>query len=138
MWLIAQLKRLSDDEAELTQLWRVPSSDIDPKVLYIRFDTIEERRQFRNLANFLGQNDEKLGKQLILEFMEKFPETLTTDLDSFKRQLAQRMKNLAYLEEQAAIYSASLVPLELHNKVESEKDAIKILKERIQTWNTED
>jgi hypothetical protein len=89
------------------------------------------------LANFLGYNDERLGKQIIFEFMEKFPETLTTDLASFKRQLTQRMKNLAYLEEQAAIYSAGQEPLELHNKIESEKNAIAILQDRIQNWDIE-
>lgn len=134
MWLIAQLASLPDGNQELTQLWRIPSSDIDPKVLYIRFDTVEERKRFKNLANFLGQNDEALGKKLILEFMAKFPETLTKDIESFKRQLIQRQKNLNYLEERAAKYGGN-VPVELHNQIEEEKEAISILQGRIDTWN---
>ncbi len=134
MWMIAQFTPLPDSNQELTQLWYIRSSDIDPKVLYIRFDTVEERKRFRNLASFLGQNDERLGKKLILEFMEKFPDTLTSDIESFKRQLTQRQKNLNYLEERAAKYAGN-VPVELHNQIEDEKEAISILKNRIDTWN---
>lgn len=135
LWFIAQLNRLPNSDEELTQLWPVRSSDYDPKVLYIRFDTIEERKQFRNLANFLGQRDDELGKRLILEFMANFPETITSDVESFKRQLIQRQRNLNYLEEQATTYGVTDIPLELHNKIEAEKKAVEILRNRIEKWD---
>lgn len=137
IWFIAQVASLPNNDKELTQLWPIRSTDYDPKVLYIRFDTVEERKQFRDLANFLGHNDEQLGKQLILEFMAKLPDTLVLDIESFKRQLSQRRRNLNYLNEQSAMYSAADVPLDLHNKIEAEKVAIAMLENRINTWDEE-
>jgi hypothetical protein len=71
--LVAQLRLLSDADAELTQLWRVLSSDTHPKTLFVTFDTVEEREQFRRLAQNLGINDEELGLRLLRDFMNKHP-----------------------------------------------------------------
>jgi hypothetical protein len=69
MQFIAQLRK--DGAAhELNQLWFVPSSDRDPKVLYVRFDTEEERKRFGELASELGWNDEDLGLRLVSQFMQ--------------------------------------------------------------------
>lgn len=67
---IAQLQSSLSEELELTQLWFVRSSDSDPRVLYIRFDTASEREEFRKLAQNLRWVDEELGKRLVLDFME--------------------------------------------------------------------
>jgi hypothetical protein len=71
---IAQLKKSDENGWKLTQLWMIPSSDINPKTLYVTFETVEERKQFKRLATKLGRNDQELGLQLVLEFMRKFPE----------------------------------------------------------------
>ncbi len=59
---------------------------------------------------------------------------IVENVGSFRRQLVQRSKNLSYLEEQATLYPAGQIPLELHNKIEKEKEAIEVLKGRIQRW----
>lgn len=70
---IAQLESLPDSEQSLTQLWRISSTDINPKTLYVTFETVEERKRFKELANSLGWHDENLGLNLVLDFMAKFP-----------------------------------------------------------------
>jgi hypothetical protein len=68
---IAQLESLADDEQSLTQLWRISSTDINPKTLYVTFETVEERLRFKEIANSLGWHDDNLGLNLILDFMAK-------------------------------------------------------------------
>jgi hypothetical protein len=74
MEFIAQLSTSDGDQYTLTQLWRISSSDINPKTLYITFESVEERERFRRLATKLGWNDEALGLQLVIDYMTKFPE----------------------------------------------------------------
>jgi hypothetical protein len=74
MEFVAQLSPLDNDRYALTQLWRIPSSDINPKTLYVTFETVEQREQFRRLATKLGWNDEALGLQLVIDYMTKVPE----------------------------------------------------------------
>lgn len=76
---IVQLRNVSDSEMELTQLWRVLSSDTHPKTVFVTFDTVEEREQFRKPAQNLGMNDETLGLELCRDFMRKHPAIFLTD-----------------------------------------------------------
>lgn len=76
---IAQLYCHSIDEYEMTQLWRVSSSDTHPKTLFVTFATVEEREKFRKLATNLGIKDDDLGLQLILDFMKKHPGRFLTN-----------------------------------------------------------
>ncbi len=68
---IVQLKRLSDSEQELTQLWKIQSGDDHPKTLWVTFDTVEERKEFAAAARDLGWNEEELGLELVRDFMKK-------------------------------------------------------------------
>lgn len=70
---IIQLIIIDSDSYELTQLWRVSSSDTHPKTLFITFETVEKREKFKRLSDNLGTKDEDLGLQLILDFMSKHP-----------------------------------------------------------------
>lgn len=70
---VVQLEYLAHNEYSLTQLWKIASSDINPKTLYVTFETVDERKRFKNLATKLGFNDEDLGLRLVLDFMSKFP-----------------------------------------------------------------
>ena len=45
--------------------------DKNQKTLSINFDTVEQRQQFKQIAESLEWNDRELGKQLILDFMTK-------------------------------------------------------------------
>lgn len=76
---IAQLLSRGDEGYEMTQLWRVSSSDSHPKTLFVTFATVEEREKFRKLAANLGSKDEDLGLQLVIDFMEKHPRRFFTD-----------------------------------------------------------
>lgn len=76
---IVQLAEKGGDDYELTQLWRVSSSDTHPKTLFVSFETVEEREQFRQIAANLGIHDQQLGLQLCKDFMEKFPERFRED-----------------------------------------------------------
>lgn len=66
---IAQLKPINENDRELTQLWFISSTNIDPRVLRITFDTVDFREEFSQLAHRLGYTDEKLGEKLLLDFM---------------------------------------------------------------------
>jgi hypothetical protein len=68
---VAQLRPVADGTVELTQLWRISSTDLNPKTLYVTFATTKERAAFRQLAAKLGWNDEDLGLQLVKDFMAK-------------------------------------------------------------------
>lgn len=65
---IAQLR--SPEECD--QLWFISSTSGDPRTLYVRFDTVDERRAFERLAAQLGWKDCELGLQLIRDFACKF------------------------------------------------------------------
>lgn len=67
---VAQLKSLPSEMYELTQLWFIRSSNVDPRTLFIKFGTMPERNQFRELAEQLGWEDYNLGKQILLDFLE--------------------------------------------------------------------
>ncbi|MDB5339504.1 MAG: hypothetical protein JWN70_5123 [Planctomycetaceae bacterium] len=67
------------DTYELTQLWRVSSSDTHPKTLFVTFDTVEQREQFKHLAGRLGIKDVDLGLHLVMDFMTKHPGRFLTD-----------------------------------------------------------
>jgi hypothetical protein len=71
MDFIAQLKRISESEQELTQLWKIQSGDDHPKTLWVTFDSIEERQEFAAVAHGLGWDDEELGLELLRDFMTK-------------------------------------------------------------------
>jgi len=59
------------DSDSCDQLWFIPSTSGDPRTLYVKFDTIEERRKFENIAQQLGWKDNELGLQLIRDFVAK-------------------------------------------------------------------
>ncbi|MBD1903953.1 hypothetical protein NDI37_23785 [Funiculus sociatus GB2-A5] len=69
---IVQLLPLSNKEYELTDIWLLRSVNIDPRRILISFDTLEDRQRFEKIADYLNQKDSELGKQLLLDFMEKF------------------------------------------------------------------
>lgn len=76
---IAQLLDHGNGDLELTQFWRVSSSDTHPKTLFVTFESVEAREQFRRVANNLGIHDEQLGLQLCNDFMAKFPARFRED-----------------------------------------------------------
>lgn len=71
---VAQLSRQNGniDEYELNNLWFFYGGDEHPDWLIIKFDTVKERELFTEIADKLNQSDEKLGKELIYDFMKKF------------------------------------------------------------------
>jgi hypothetical protein len=70
---IAQLQPQDNNHYKLTQIWRVASSDEHPKTLFITFSSVEERKRFQDLAQSLRIDDEKLGLQLVRNFMNLHP-----------------------------------------------------------------
>jgi hypothetical protein len=71
MEFIAQWKPLDGSGKELTQLWKVQSGDDYPKTIFVTFETVEERQQFRETAITLGWDDEQLALSLLRDFMAK-------------------------------------------------------------------
>lgn len=67
---IAQLSIEDKTTQELTQLWFIKSSNVDPRTLFITFDTVNMREEFARLAQQLRYKDDELGKKLLLDFME--------------------------------------------------------------------
>jgi hypothetical protein len=72
MDFIVQFDEQSDGIKELTQLWKVQSGDDHPKTLWLTFDTVAERRRFREIAEHLQKYDETLGLEVIRDLMAKF------------------------------------------------------------------
>lgn len=68
---IAQLKKLSDQKYELTQLWFIPSRDYDPRCIPVCFANIEEKKQFQTIADKLNWDASQLALELIRDFMKK-------------------------------------------------------------------
>lgn len=66
---VAQLLPQDNQESELTQLWFVRSSNVDPRTLFITFETVAERERFREIASQLGWQDSDLGEKLLTDFM---------------------------------------------------------------------
>jgi len=80
---VVQLNSTFDSQgnanSELTYLWQIPVSEAQDKILVITFGAVEQREQFRQLANNLGTNDEELGLQLVMDFMAKHPDRFLDD-----------------------------------------------------------
>ena len=68
---IAQLLVVDKKNQELTQLWFIKSSNVDPRTLFITFDSVAMREEFTKVAQQLKYKDDDLGKKLLLDFMEK-------------------------------------------------------------------
>lgn len=58
------------DSTTCDQLWFIPSSSADPRTVYVKFATMDIKREFDSLASKLGWKPEKLGEKLLLDFME--------------------------------------------------------------------
>ena len=58
------------DSTTCDQLWFIPSSSADPRTVYVKFATMDMKRDFDALASKLGWKPEKLGEKLLLDFME--------------------------------------------------------------------
>lgn len=58
------------DASTCDQLWFIPSSSADPRTVYVKFDTMDIKRDFDALASKLGWKPEELGEKLLLDFME--------------------------------------------------------------------
>ena len=67
---IAQLADTNNNDQELTQLWFIKSSNVDPRTLFVTFDTLEKREEFEKLATRLGYTDSELGKKLLMDFLQ--------------------------------------------------------------------
>lgn len=67
---LAQLDQVDKNTQELTQLWFICSSNVDPRTVFVTFDTIELRENFRQVAAKLAYPEEELGKKLFMDFME--------------------------------------------------------------------
>ncbi|WP_414546048.1 hypothetical protein [Nostoc sp. CCY0012] len=76
---IAQLKILSKDNYELTQLWFVSSKDYNPECMPICFKDVEEKKKFQILAQQLNIKDSDLILELIRDFMRKHPYNVTSN-----------------------------------------------------------
>lgn len=58
------------DASTCDQLWFIPSSSADPRTVYVKFDTMDIKRDFDALASKLGWKPEEIGEKLLLDFME--------------------------------------------------------------------
>lgn len=70
---IVQLQLSQNSQYQLTQLWRVVSSDSHPTTLFVEFNSPEELKRFKFLAESLDTTGEELGLQLIYHFMSLHP-----------------------------------------------------------------
>ncbi len=74
-WFIAQLTEIENGKQELTQLWFIRSSNVDPRTLFVTFDSVELRDTFSQVASRLGYADGDLGKKILIDFMETILKT---------------------------------------------------------------
>jgi len=52
------------------QLWFIPSSSADPRIIFVKFETLPIRKEFDAIAAELKWEPEKLAEKLLLDFME--------------------------------------------------------------------
>lgn len=55
---------------ECDQLWFIPSTSADPRLLYVKFENIPIRKEFDAVAKQLNWVPEKLAEKILLDFME--------------------------------------------------------------------
>lgn len=67
---VAQLKTLAQNSYELTQLWFIRSSNVDPRTLFVTFETVAKRQGFKEMCEGLGWKDEDLGKRILIDLMD--------------------------------------------------------------------
>lgn len=61
-----------DDDGSVSQLWFVPTMDVNPKLLRVVFPTAEERKSFEELAHEIGwASGDDLGLELVQDFVRK-------------------------------------------------------------------
>jgi hypothetical protein len=56
---------------ECDELWFVSSSSADPRTLYVNFDTVLERDEFRLVASQHGWDEQELALELLRDFARK-------------------------------------------------------------------
>jgi hypothetical protein len=67
---VVQIKP-QQDRMMVTQLWFIPSSDSNPKALFVEFETVAAKQEFEALAARCGwDNARELTRKLIADFME--------------------------------------------------------------------
>lgn len=71
--LAVQLKPLSTNHYELTQLWLVPNSDFNPKCIYVCCEDEEEREKFDDIAEKFGYES---SSALTLKLLRDFADTV--------------------------------------------------------------
>lgn len=52
------------------QLWFIPSSSADPRILFVKFETMAIREAFDEVAGKLKWKPEELAEKILLDFME--------------------------------------------------------------------
>ena len=67
---IAQIAHETSGQYLLDQLWFVRSSNVDPRTLFVTFETLEVRRLFDQVASKSGWKAEDLGEKILLDFIE--------------------------------------------------------------------
>lgn len=70
------------DASTCDQLWFIPSSSADPRTVYVKFETMDIKREFDALASKLGWKPEKLGEKLLVDFMETILQQSFRDTES--------------------------------------------------------
>jgi hypothetical protein len=56
---------------ECDELWFISSSSPDPRTLYVNFESVPERDEFRHVASQFGWDDQALALELLRDFVRK-------------------------------------------------------------------
>jgi hypothetical protein len=101
------------------------------RALYERFITFD--RRIKKVLDELAERMERIERLELLDKTGHLAEAreirseIKQELGSLEWQLARRLKNLQYLQEQAATYGAGRVDLDLINQISDETEAVQLL-----------
>ena len=133
-----------DDAAEQRKLYaafrslleRSSQDNENTKALYERFVSFD--RRIKKVLDELSERQERIERLIILERTgnnqtaeaREIRSEIKQELTSLQWQLSRRVKNLNYLQEQAANYG-SRVPLDLINEIADEQEAVQLLQSKL-------
>ena len=58
------------DPQTCDQLWFIPSSSADPRILFVKFPTLPDKEAFDSTAAGLGWKPEDLGLKILMDFLD--------------------------------------------------------------------
>jgi hypothetical protein len=112
----------------LERLWTFTYSDSPPELFCFHFNTVEEKRQFEQLAQKVGQNSRQFAKNIIIERMEAISQQ--------EELLETHRFTLAHCLKQEAQFGIG-VPVQIVHQIRESRKRIEHVKQALRSWQVQ-